>query len=231
MGNHAPGVPLSLDLDDPSAVPYFLWDEPMPLAELEARLRSASRSERLRLLGRILREARDTDVWRFTTPAEVAAAWPELQRYLGRRRAFWQFLLRWAEPGINCETCHGPAAEHARVFETLKPGQKALDLKIVSVKRLSHEQRNNLCASCHAKASPLWTDFKPGDRFFDHFDLMTLENPDYYADGRDRGETAAHTHHKADVPGSVCTSCNMPMTEFARMRRSDHSMSQGGTRS
>ena len=34
----------------------------------------------------------------------------------------------------------------------------------------------------------------------------------------------AHTHHKADSPGNKCISCHMPMTDFARMRRSDHSM-------
>jgi len=102
MAAHAPGVRLSLDLDDPTAVPYFLWDEPMTTTELRSRLQGASRTERLRLLGRILREARDPDVWRFTTPAEVAASWSEVQRYLGRRRAFWQFLLgRWQELGLD----------------------------------------------------------------------------------------------------------------------------------
>jgi hypothetical protein len=102
MSAHAPGVRLSLDLDDPAAVPYFLWDEPMTVAELRSRLQGASREERLRLLGRILREARDPDVWRFTTPAEVTASWSELQRYLGWRRAFWQFLLRrWQELGLD----------------------------------------------------------------------------------------------------------------------------------
>ena len=98
----APGVRLSLDLDDPQAIPYFLWDEPMTVAELSRRLQAVSRPERLRLLGRILREARDTDVWRFTTPAEVVASWPELQAYLGRRRAFWEFLLgRWRDLGLD----------------------------------------------------------------------------------------------------------------------------------
>jgi len=94
---------LSSKLDDPQAVPYFLWDAPMTVAELHSRLATSGEPERMRLLGKILREARDTDVWRFTTPAEVAAAWPKLQRHLGRRRAFWQFLLaRWRlldEPG------------------------------------------------------------------------------------------------------------------------------------
>lgn len=102
MPSDVAGVRLSLDLDDPEAVPYFLWDDPMTVSELRARLQSASRAERLRLLGRILREARDTDVWRFTTPAEVAASWPELERYLGRRREFWRFLLgRWQGLGLD----------------------------------------------------------------------------------------------------------------------------------
>ena len=90
--------PLSSDLDDPAAVPYFLWDEPMTVAELRARLRTASPPERTRLLGKILREARDTDVWKFTSVAEVTRLWPQVARHLGRRRRFWEFLLRqWRE--------------------------------------------------------------------------------------------------------------------------------------
>jgi len=94
------GRALSTDLDDPDAVPYFLWDEPMTVARLRDRLRTASRAERARLLAKVLREARDDEVWHFTDPAEVVAAWEELQPHLGRRREFWRFLLaRWAEQG------------------------------------------------------------------------------------------------------------------------------------
>jgi hypothetical protein len=93
--------PLSSDLDDPTAIPYFLWDERMTVAELQARLRTSPPPEKARLLGKILREARDTDVWRFTSPAEVLQLWSELSRYLGRRRRFWEFLLRqWRELGL-----------------------------------------------------------------------------------------------------------------------------------
>jgi tetratricopeptide (TPR) repeat protein len=35
---------------------------------------------------------------------------------------------------------------------------------------------------------------------------------------------SAHSHHSDGSEGSLCISCHMPMTEFARMRRSDHSM-------
>lgn len=65
------GVPLSTDLGDPKAIPYFLWDEPMTVAEFKWRLVAASPAEQNRLLAKLLREARDTDVWNFISPAEV----------------------------------------------------------------------------------------------------------------------------------------------------------------
>jgi hypothetical protein len=94
-------VALSANLADPLAVPYFLWDEPMTVMELCERLRTASPPEATRLLGKILREARDTDVWLFTTPAEITLRWDEIVPHLGRRRPFWEFLLRrWREEGL-----------------------------------------------------------------------------------------------------------------------------------
>ncbi len=183
----------------------------------------------------------------------------------------------WAEPGINCETCHGPSATHARMFRELPTNAPApADLKLVVTKKLTIEQRNAMCAPCHAKMSPVTMNFAPGERFFDHFDLVTLESPDFYPDGRDLGENytytqwrqspcaksgqldcihchtssgryrfkaaanandaclpcheervknaTVHTHHQKDSAGNQCIACHMPMTEFARMRRSDHSM-------
>lgn len=227
------------------------------------------------------------------------------------------YRTTWAEPGINCEACHGPAQEHIRVCQAARStgilpvsnmgvppmntndshGQDARathgrdahatetphgvttnpqDLKIISIKPFTAEQMNSMCGSCHAKLSPVSASFQSGDRFFDRFDLTTLEHPDFYPDGRDLGENytmtswrmspcaksgkldcrhchtssgryrfkdaekpnaaclpchqdkvdnaAAHTHHQADSAGNRCIACHMPMTEFARMTRSDHSM-------
>jgi tetratricopeptide (TPR) repeat protein len=183
----------------------------------------------------------------------------------------------WAEPGINCETCHGPSAEHARLFRAFPTNQPApADLKLVVLSKLTVEQRNATCAPCHAKMSPVTLNFSPGDRYFDHFDLVAFESADFYPDGRDLGENytytqwrvspcaksgkldcihchtssgryrfkdpasandaclpcheervknpSAHTHHQTGTVASQCVSCHMPTTEFARMRRSDHSM-------
>ncbi len=94
-------LPLSQDMDDPQAIPYFLWDEPMTVSRFHERLAQASEPERLRLLAKLLREARDTDAWRFTTPAEVDRLWPLLAEKLGRKREFWESLLAtWREKGL-----------------------------------------------------------------------------------------------------------------------------------
>jgi tetratricopeptide (TPR) repeat protein len=98
----------------------------------------------------------------------------------------------WLEPGINCETCHGPAADHIRACER-DPDCSGEELAIISYKEFSAEQTNATCGPCHAKMIPLTTGFQPGDRFFDHYDLVTLEHPDFYPDGRDLGENYTYT--------------------------------------
>jgi len=180
----------------------------------------------------------------------------------------------WAEPGISCETCHGAGADHVKLFRELPEGQKPDDIKIISTTHFSVEQINAMCAPCHAKSMPLSESFRPGERFFDNYDLSGPEVNDFYPDGRDLGENytytswrmspcvkagglscmhchtsggrflfkddpnqaclpchasrvehaTAHTHHSPNSVGNHCISCHMPTTEFARMRRSDHSM-------
>jgi hypothetical protein len=73
----------------------------MTVAELRRRLESGSQAERMRLLAKILREARDTEVWCFTTLEELGRHWDELAPRLGRRRDFWEFLLgEWRRDGL-----------------------------------------------------------------------------------------------------------------------------------
>jgi hypothetical protein len=80
---------------------YFLWDEDVSIAELRAVLAGPDDPMRERLLGKMLREARDVDVWSFVTPAEVARVLEPLRRRLGRRYAFWKFLIDgWRSDGL-----------------------------------------------------------------------------------------------------------------------------------
>jgi len=100
----------------------------------------------------------------------------------------------WAEPGINCETCHGPGEEHIRVCANAPEGSPPEDLEIErGGSSFTVEQNNATCAPCHAKMNPLTDSFMPGERFFDHYDLNTLEDTDFYPDGRDLGENYTYT--------------------------------------
>ncbi len=98
------------------------------------------------------------------------------------------YRTEWHEPGINCETCHGPAEEHIRAFAEADSGESLPDVKIISTKAFSAEQHNSSCGSCHAKMIPITATFTPGEYFYNAFDLITPENPDFYPDGRDLGE-------------------------------------------
>jgi hypothetical protein len=91
---------LSTDLDNPKAVPYFLWDQPMTVADVRRILKEGNDGQKFHLIGKIMREARDRDVWKFTTPREVLDNWGKISKYLGRRRAFWEFMLAtWEREG------------------------------------------------------------------------------------------------------------------------------------
>jgi hypothetical protein len=92
---------LTTDFTRRDARPYFLWDEDVSVDELHRVLRGPASWERDRLLGKMLREARDTDVWEFVRPTDVAEALPRIVRRLGRRAGFWRFLIDgWRADGL-----------------------------------------------------------------------------------------------------------------------------------
>ena len=130
----------------------------------------------------------------------------------------------WKENGINCETCHGPSAEHIRVCMEAEEGEVPQDLKIIRTKLFEPEQHNSSCGSCHSKMRPITPSYIPGERFFDHFDLTTLENPDFYPDGRDLGENYTYTtwlQSRCVVEGELdCIHCHTSSGRY-RFARND----------
>ncbi|MCB2186503.1 MAG: ammonia-forming cytochrome c nitrite reductase subunit c552 [Deltaproteobacteria bacterium] len=129
----------------------------------------------------------------------------------------------WREPGINCETCHGPGEAHIRVCRAAPQGQPPQDLRITRGGRsFTARQNNDTCATCHAKAIPLTRSFAPGDNFWDHFDLALLDHADYYPDGRDLGENYTLTSWLLSpcvrAGGLSCLHCH---TSSGRFRQKD----------
>lgn len=92
---------LTTEVERPDAIPYFVWDQPMTVAEIRHLLAEGNADEKFRLLGKIMREARDRDVWKFTNVIEVRDNWDKLSRYLGRRRSYWEFMFGlWEKEGL-----------------------------------------------------------------------------------------------------------------------------------
>jgi hypothetical protein len=84
---------LTTDMATRELRPYFLWDEDVSIAELHDVLAGPDGARRDQLLAKTLREARDIDVWHFVRPVEVARVLDRLRRRIGRRHAFWTFLI------------------------------------------------------------------------------------------------------------------------------------------
>jgi tetratricopeptide (TPR) repeat protein len=107
------------------------------------------------------------------------------------------YRTAWKEAGIACESCHGPVEAHRLAAEKRAAGGGALaldELKLIRFQAgLDRGQRDASCARCHAKRVSLTQDFRPGEHFFDHYDLISYENPVFSSDGRDAGESYTQT--------------------------------------
>jgi hypothetical protein len=92
---------LGTDLANPETRPWFLWDEDLCVRELRAILTDQAHPRWVELAAKVMREARDDQVWLFLTPAKAAARYGEIAPRLGRRRAFWDYLLgAWRRHGF-----------------------------------------------------------------------------------------------------------------------------------
>ena len=117
--------------------------------------------------------------------------------------------------GIDCERCHGPAAEHVN-FHLKNPAVKKPEF-IVTAASLSNQQKLDACAICHSgndkeKLKPRFL-FKPGDAL-----------ADYFKEGSGDGKIDVHGNQYALLLQSKCytasnnlncITCHSPHTNAA----------------
>ncbi|MBN1208582.1 MAG: HEAT repeat domain-containing protein [Myxococcaceae bacterium] len=137
-------------------------------------------------------------------------------------RAAHQWATTFADPGVACESCHGPGARHV---ETQDPKD------IVHPKHLPPELGLAVCGQCHGPRRTLFPmldashRFRPGRRYEDYYQPMVLlvggeRSGDYFEDGRPstssfeyQALTQSQCHMKG---GATCLSCHTaPHVEHA----------------
>jgi len=108
----------------------------------------------------------------------------------------------WLQQGISCAQCHTGLEAHVR--DASKPGYIAPP----SLK-LSKQQVMDNCASCHSRRGQLTADeFKPGERYHDHYELSLPDQPGlYYADGQVLEEDFVYGSFQMSRMGHAGVSC------------------------
>jgi len=122
-----------------------------------------------------------------------------------------------AEPTVSCEACHGPLKKHVD-WEKKQGGHGQKDPYFPM---LSRQQVFDMCASCHARRTDLTGTFRPGERFFDHFEPSIVDNTDlFYPDGQNRGEDyelSSFLGSKMQEAGLTCLDCHPRSLHMARL--------------
>jgi predicted CXXCH cytochrome family protein len=118
------------------------------------------------------------------------------------------YATRYRERVVGCESCHGPAAAHARHWMRKEGGKDP----IVNPSRLPVQRANQVCGYCHAEREEVVPGFRPGDDLFAFCDVNGLEDSKHlYPDGRAR----ELIHNLVPVTESRCapvrcTECHDP---------------------
>ncbi len=115
------------------------------------------------------------------------------------------FKASWQEPGITCIQCH-------KVSDT--PDAEDGCLVARADRKLTPEQHDDNCASCHARREELTGKFTVGDKFDDHFRLELPKVPGvFYPNGlqweEDYSETSFRLHRMGRT-GVTCYDCHDP---------------------
>ncbi len=146
------------------------------------------------------------------------------------------FRIQPAEPGVQCEACHGPGAEHAAAQKPIR-----------NPRRLSAAALNDLCGACHRKPAAAgddtdWTNpwntrhqplylaqsacFRRSQGRLSCLTCHSAHAPlsrDTAAYDRACSSCHARPRHRSVIAGRACISCHMPaVVPQAHLRFANH---------
>jgi predicted CXXCH cytochrome family protein len=123
-------------------------------------------------------------------PYKLAEAWPD-QAYdwVGNcaychTTGFDAAKAKWKDPGVQCESCHGPASEHVKIAKDI--GKKPTDDELNQVRAAIYTVPDaQVCGQCHSQGVgkdnlPYPVGYTPGANLTDFFQLTPKDSADHW---------------------------------------------------
>ena len=91
---------------------------------------------------------------------------------------------RWKDPGVQCESCHGPASEHVKIAKDI--GKNPTDEELTQVRSAIYTTPDaQVCGQCHSQGvgkddHPYPVGYTPGKNLSDFFELVPKDSADHW---------------------------------------------------
>jgi tetratricopeptide (TPR) repeat protein len=121
---------------------------------------------------------------------------------------------------IDCESCHGPMAEHVERSDPDRIADEE-DIAVDALATVSKDESLQICFRCHALKDVMQPGYFPGKPLLDYYSigLQALGGSSLYPDGRIRSFAYQGNHRYSDcyLNGSMtCVDCHDPHTQQYR---------------
>jgi len=176
------------------------------------------------------------------------------------------YTTEFEDISLSCASCHGNGSEHLKWAKNpkgykgrhhhglgirLKKNRWKIDpvSKKASLEGKIDRTEVQMCAQCHSRRSQLDNDYKPGEKFDDHYLLSQLNEPRYFNNGQIKDEVYVyasfkqskmyeagvtcsdchdvHSQNRANLNANVCNKCHQAST-YATPSHSHHSSKETG---
>jgi Tfp pilus assembly protein PilF len=142
------------------------------------------------------------------------------------------FATTWSEIAVGCEACHGPGSRHLSWAAARSRGDSTKGLTVQLNERHAAKWMVNaatgnavrspprgtdrelqVCAQCHSLRRQIADGYVAGKPYFDFYRPALLTNPQYHADGQQRGEVyewGSFLQSRMNAHGVTCSDCHDP---------------------